>query len=109
MENPKVEDVELLLEAARKAVPRKLESHPCTVRCPRVGGPCDVYPNGKCMECSGTAYTFDDRDLQNLVEEKPNLVLSLCESFLLMRRLLDHPAVMAASHAAHAKGKTNAL
>jgi hypothetical protein len=106
----KPEDVRLLLEAAKRAVPRPLDPHPCTVRCPRVGVSCDIYPNGKCSECGGVAIDSDPRELALLVERRPELVVAVCESFLLMRTLLDSPAVMAAAHSAQAlKGKTDAV
>lgn len=95
--------MELLLEAARAAVPTVRDPHPCTVSCFRVGRPMEVGPDGKCRECSLGPTISRPRMLQQLVEDRPDLVASVCESFLLMRTLLDHPAVMAAAHSAHVR------
>jgi hypothetical protein len=97
---PPVNDVELLLEAARDAVPSVMDPHPCATSCLRVGGPCEILPSGKCAECSHGPTTCRPRALRELVEGRPELLVALCEGFLLLRRTMDHPAVMAAAHAA---------
>jgi hypothetical protein len=72
----------------------------------------EVGPDGKCRECGLGPTTSFPRMLANFVRDRPDLVVEVCESFLLMRTLLDSPAVMAAAHAAHTahvKGKTDAI
>jgi hypothetical protein len=99
---PPEAEVLALLEAARKAIPHSLDPHPCTVRCPRVGVPCDVYPDGKCMECSGDARRSDPRPMLAKLKMRPELLVSLCEGFLILRRTMDNPAVLSAAYAAAA-------
>ncbi len=97
---PSEADVLSLLEAARRAVPHVLDPHPCTVRCPRVGVPCDIYPDGKCTECGGDASRSDPGPMLAKLEMRPDLLVALCEGFLILRRTVGHPAVLGAAYAA---------
>jgi hypothetical protein len=97
---PRTGDAELVLGAARKAVPRTLDPHPCTVRCPRVGVSCGLYPDGRCTECGSDDRTSDPAELEKLVRERPELLVSVCEGFLLLRKALDQPGVLDAAYAA---------
>lgn len=91
-----------LLDAARRAVPRKLDPHPCTVRCWRVGGACDLQADGKCMECGSPGIRTDDEDFRRLCG--PEEVVALCEALLASREVLGHPAVLAAAYSAERIG-----
>lgn len=109
---PSVKDVQTLLIVSVKAMPVRMDPHPCTVRCWWTGIPRALGPGEQCTECGRGPMSRSPEELEALIRGKPELLVSVCESFLLMRKLLDHPAVMAAAHAAHAahaKGKTNVL
>ncbi len=95
---PPPEAVKALLEAARLAVPRKMVPHPCTIRCWRVGGACDIQEDGRCMECGSPGIKSDPVEFAKLCS--PEVVLSLCESLVGMREVLGHPAVLAAAYSA---------
>lgn len=50
MGKPKLELTLDELEGLLSSV--KLKPHPCSIRCLRVGSPCDIDKNGLCLECS---------------------------------------------------------
>lgn len=50
MGKPKLELTLDELEGLLSSV--KLKPHPCSIRCLRVGSPCDIDENGLCLECS---------------------------------------------------------
>ena len=49
-----------LVPVAAFALPAVMEPHPCSVRCWRVGGPCET-PGGVCVECGRRARRVDER------------------------------------------------
>jgi hypothetical protein len=50
MGKPKLELTLDELEGLLSSV--KLKPHPCSIRCLRVGSPCNIGENGLCLECS---------------------------------------------------------
>lgn len=95
---PLPEGLTALLDAARRAVPKKLDPHPCSVRCWRVGGASDLDERGKCLECGSPGIGTDDHDFKKICT--PEAVVSLCEALLASREVLEHPAVLAAAYSA---------
>jgi hypothetical protein len=92
---PSREDLERLLDAARRAVSRQEVPHPCTVRCWRIGAPADLNERGTCTECGSPGTRSDPEDFGRLAT--PEVVLAVCEQLVSFRDAVEHPAVLAAA------------